>query len=74
MKFVRVDLSAKTVVDQAVPDVYQGIGGRALTSSFINDHVPATCDPLGPDNILLFAPGYFSGTPRVTTSRLSVGA
>lgn len=33
MKFVRVDLSAKTVVDQAVPDAYQGIGGRALTSS-----------------------------------------
>jgi aldehyde:ferredoxin oxidoreductase len=74
MKFVRVDLSAKTVMDQAVPDAYQGIGGRALTSSFINDHVPATCDPLGPDNVLIFAPGYFSGTPLVNTSRLSVGA
>ena len=74
MKFVRVDMSANTVVDQAVPDAYQGIGGRALTSSYINDHVPATCDALGPDNVLIFAPGYFSGTPLVNTSRLSVGA
>ena len=74
MKFVRVDMSAKTVVDQAVPDAYRGIGGRALTSSYINDHVPATCDALGPDNVLIFAPGYFSGTPLVNTSRLSVGA
>ncbi len=74
MKFVRVDMSAKTVMDQTVPDAYRGIGGRALTSSYINDHVPATCDPLGPDNVLIFAPGYFSGTPLVNTSRLSVGA
>ncbi|MEE4113212.1 MAG: aldehyde ferredoxin oxidoreductase N-terminal domain-containing protein, partial [Desulfobacteraceae bacterium] len=74
MKFVRVDMSAKTVVDQSVPDAYRGIGGRALTSSYINDHVPATCDPLGPENVLIFAPGYFSGTPLINTSRLSVVA
>lgn len=74
MKFVRVDMSAKTVLDQTVPDAYREIGGRALTSSYINDHVPADCNPLGPDNILIFAPGYFSGTPLVNTSRLSVGA
>ena len=30
MKFVRVDLSAKTVVDQAVPDAYQGIGEAGI--------------------------------------------
>ncbi len=74
MKFVRVDMSAKTVLVQPVPDAYSGIGGRALTSTYINDHVPATCDPLGADNVLIFAPGYFSGTPLVNTSRLSVGA
>ncbi len=74
MKFVRVDMSAKTVLDQTVPEAYREIGGRALTSSYINDHVPVTCDPLGPDNVLIFAPGYFSGTPLVNTSRLSVGA
>ena len=74
MKFVRVDMSAITVQGQTVPEVYQEIGGRALTSSCINDCVPATCEPLGLDNVLIFAPGYFSGTPLVNTSRLFVGA
>ncbi len=74
MKLIRVDMSAKTVRVEKVPEAYQGIGGRALTSTYINDHVPASCDPLGPDNVLVFAPGYFSGTPLVNTSRLSVGA
>ena len=74
MKFIRVNMSEKTVVAEAVPDAYRGIGGRALTSSYINDHVPATCDPTGADNVLVFAPGYFSGTPLINTSRLSVGA
>ena len=74
MKFLRVDMSAKKVTEEPVPSGYQGIGGRALTSTYINDRVPADCDPLGPDNILIFAPGYFSGTPLINTSRLSVGA
>ena len=74
MKFIRVHMSEKTVVAEAVPDAYRGIGGRALTSAYINDHVPATCHPLGADNVLVFAPGYFSGTPLINTSRLSVGA
>jgi aldehyde:ferredoxin oxidoreductase len=74
MKFIRVNLSEKTVVGEIVPDAYRGIGGRALTSSYINDHVPAACDPLGAENVLVFAPGYFSGTPLINTSRLSVGA
>jgi aldehyde:ferredoxin oxidoreductase len=40
----------------------------------INKEVPANCDPLGPENMLVFAPGYLSGTPLINTSRLSIGA
>jgi aldehyde:ferredoxin oxidoreductase len=40
----------------------------------INAEVPPTCDPLGPENKLIFAPGVLSGTTLVNTSRLSVGA
>jgi len=40
----------------------------------INEEVPPKCDPLGPDNKLIFAPGILSGTPLVNTSRLSIGA
>lgn len=74
MKLIKVDLTAKTIHTEDLPGAYAGLGGRALTSNYINDHVPAECDPLGPENILIFAPGYFSATPLVNTSRLSVGA
>jgi aldehyde:ferredoxin oxidoreductase len=40
----------------------------------INNEVPPTCDPLGPENKLIFAPGLLSGTALVNTSRISVGA
>jgi aldehyde:ferredoxin oxidoreductase len=40
----------------------------------INAEVPADCDALGPENKLIFAPGYLSGTPLINTSRLSIGA
>ena len=53
---------------------YQGLGGRGLTSVLINSEVPAQCDPLGPENKLIFAPGILSGTKLVNTSRLSIGA
>ena len=74
MKFIRVNLTAKSIEAQEVPQEYAGLGGRALTSILINKEVPATCDPLGPENKIVFAPGYLSGTPLVNTSRLSVGA
>ena len=73
MHFVHIDMTAKTVAVQPVPDAYADLGGRGLTSIMINDSVPAECDPLGPDNLLIFAPGFLSGTPLVNTGRLSIG-
>jgi aldehyde:ferredoxin oxidoreductase len=32
------------------------------------------CDPLGPENKLVSAPGFLSGTPLPNTSRISIGA
>jgi len=74
MKFVRVDMSTGSVRTEDVPEAYRVLGGRGLTSLMINETVPALCDPLGPENKLIFAPGYFSGTPLVNSSRLSIGA
>jgi aldehyde:ferredoxin oxidoreductase len=74
MKFLRVDMSKKTARYEGVPHAYLGLGGRGLTSIFINAEVPPQCDPLGPENKLIFAPGLLSGTPLVNTSRISVGA
>jgi aldehyde:ferredoxin oxidoreductase len=74
MKLIHVDLTMKTIQSSEIPKDYTGLGGRALTSIMINKEVPATCDPLGPENKLIFAPGYLSGTPLINTSRLSIGA
>ena len=59
MKLIKIDMTAKTIQTEDLPAAYAGLGGRALTSNTINDQVPADCDPLGPENILIFAPGYF---------------
>ena len=74
MKFVKVNMSKKSVQFQDVPKEYAGLGGRGLTSVMINAEVPAKCDPLGPENKLIFAPGLLSGTSLVNTSRISIGA
>jgi aldehyde:ferredoxin oxidoreductase len=74
MKFLKVDMSHKSIRFEEVPKAYLGIGGRCLTSTIINTEVPPKCDPLGPENKLIFAPGLLSGTSLVNTSRISVGA
>jgi len=74
MKFLRVNMTAQTVEWENVPEEYSILGGRALTSIMVNQEVPATTDPLGSGNKLVFAPGYFTGTTLVNTGRLSIGA
>ena len=74
MKFINVNMSEQSVNVTAVPEQYLGLGGRGLTSIMINAEVPPTCDPLGPDNKLIIAPGALSGTSLVNTSRVSIGA
>ncbi len=74
MKILRVNLTSGLIAEEQIPERYIGLGGRGLTSIMINDRVPADCDPLGEDNLLIFAPGFLSGTPLVNTGRLSIGA
>jgi len=74
MKIIRVNMNKKTIRSEDVPRDYAGLGGRGLTSIIVNAEVPPKCDPLGPDNKLIIAPGLLSGTPLVNTSRISIGA
>ncbi len=67
-------MNSQEIRVEAVPSPYLGMGGRGLISLYIHDHVPPTCDPLGPENILLFAPGLLGGTHLANTSRIAVGA
>lgn len=74
MKFIRVNMNEKAVCVEEVPQDYLGLGGRGLTSTMVNREIPPACDPLGPENKLIFAPGSLSGTLLVNTSRISIGA
>jgi aldehyde:ferredoxin oxidoreductase len=74
MKIIRINMSNRNIRVEEVPREYQGLGGRGLTSIMINAEVPPQCDPLGPENKLIFAPGLLSGTPMMNSSRISVGA
>jgi aldehyde:ferredoxin oxidoreductase len=74
MKFIHVNMTSGEITEAPVPERYALLGGRGLTSIMINDRVPADCDPLGEDNLLIFAPGFLSGTALVNTGRLSIGA
>jgi len=73
-KFIRVNMTTLQVTTEAVPEKYMALGGRALTSNFVNDEVKPTCHALGKNNKMIFAPGLLSGTSAPNSGRLSVGA
>ena len=50
------------------------MGGRGLLARILLDEVDATCDPLGPANKLIFAPGLLVGHMLSSTDRISIGA
>lgn len=50
------------------------LGGAALATEYILREVPPGADPLGPDNVLVFAVGPITGTAVSGNSRMSVNA
>ncbi|MBD3398552.1 aldehyde ferredoxin oxidoreductase [Candidatus Micrarchaeota archaeon] len=74
MKIIRVSLDNCKIRHDSNSDSYAGLGGRGLTSLLIHQETPHTCDPLGKDNKLVFAPGILTGTNLVNSGRLSVGS
>ena len=73
-QILRVDMSVQTYRFEPLPEAYRFLGGRALTSRLVYDEVDPTCDPLGPTNKLVLAPGLLSGTVVSSSSRISAGA
>ncbi|MCJ8502263.1 aldehyde ferredoxin oxidoreductase family protein [Desulfatitalea alkaliphila] len=74
MQLIRVNMTDQSIHVEDMPSAYEGLGGRGLTSVMIDAEVPPRCDPLGPENKLILAPGLLSGTPLVNTGRISIGA
>ena len=75
MRIIKVDLTHRVITEEAFDQKDYGfLGGRGLVAKFLTDYCDPTCDPLGPENPLLFTTGYFSGTILTTSNRLSIGA
>jgi aldehyde:ferredoxin oxidoreductase len=73
-KLIRVDITNQSVSIDAYPDEWKLLGGRALSARILLEECDPECDPLGPDNVFVLAPGVLAGTAAPTSGRLSVGA
>ena len=75
-KVLRVDLTKGTtsVEEMDEPAFRRHPGGRALIAHYLLTELPKGADPLGPENILIFAMGVLTGTPLSGASRHAVGA
>jgi aldehyde:ferredoxin oxidoreductase len=75
-KILHVDLSTGEIwVDEPDDLFYRTyIGGRGVILYYLLKHMNAGIDPLGPENLLIFAPGLFTGTNLPGAGRHAVGA
>ena len=75
-KVLRVDLTRRTTGVEEMDEATfrRHPGGRALIAHYLLSETPANVDPLGPENVLVFAMGVLTGTPLSGASRHAVGA
>ncbi len=75
-KILRVNLTDRTTEIEEPSDQWyrKYMGGTAVIANILLKEVPADCDPLGPENKLVFATGAMTGTPLAGSGRNSVGA
>ena len=69
----RIDIAELEVTTEPVPSGWERLGGRGLIPRSLIDEVPPTCDPLGPFNKLIWAPGLLVGHTISSCDRISVG-
>ena len=75
-RILHVDLSQGTSrVEQIdAQQIQPYLGGIGLGARLLYDQLPGGADPLGPENVLVFAPGPFAGTLVATGSKHAVVA
>jgi len=72
-KLLRIDMTKLEVSDEPFPEEWKYVGGRALSAKILLKECDPKCDPLGPDNVVVLAPGVLSGSVAPTSGRMSVG-
>jgi aldehyde:ferredoxin oxidoreductase len=61
-RLIRVDMTDQSVSVEPFPEKWRLLGGRGLSARILLEECDPGCDPLGPDNILVLAPGTLAGT------------
>ena len=72
-RLIYVNMTDQSVSIEPYPAEWKLLGGRALSAKILEKECDPTCDPLGPENILVAAPGIMAGTTAPTSGRLSMG-
>jgi aldehyde:ferredoxin oxidoreductase len=72
-RMIRVDMTSQSADLVPFPDEWKLLGGRALSARILLEECDPACDPLGPDNVLVMAPGVLAGTSAPTSGRISMG-
>ena len=70
---LNVDLTYGKVTREPLGADLEPLGGHGLTSAIVDREVNAEADPLGPENVVVYAAGIFAGTVVPNGGRLSVG-
>jgi len=75
-KILRVDLSKKTVKIETYTEetAKKFIGGRGLAVKLLWDELPRGVDPLGPENIIVFATGPYTAFQVPNSGKMVVAA
>lgn len=74
-KFLTVDLGTGEFGSRPLTDelAEKYVGGRGFVAKLLYDMLPRGIDPLGPENVIVFATGPATGTMIPTASRIAVG-
>jgi aldehyde:ferredoxin oxidoreductase len=72
-RLIRVDMTNQTATTEPFPEEWKLLGGRGLSARILLQECDPTCDALGPDNVLVMAPGVLAGTAAPTSGRISIG-
>ena len=73
MQVWRADVRTQKVRQEQINPGWERLGGRGLIARILLDEVPPECDPLGPSNTLIWAPGLLVGHRISSCDRISVG-
>ena len=72
-RLIYVNMTDQTVSIEPFPQDWKLLGGRGLSARILLEQCDPACDPLGPENVLVMAPGVLSGTTAPTSGRISMG-